>query len=366
MEHLQRLSAKITGKKNKPFKLYNETISPGERASLGLPMPELLGYAPLYMPVKVINGRTEGPVCLLVATMRGDEFNGMESIKRIIELAAMDRLHGTLIAVPVLNVFGMLNRSRFLPGERLLEDTFPGSENGNYAARTAHLFMESIFQHCDFCVHFRCGELNHRSLPHVYGDFSNEANRELALSYDVSVLVDTEPPVNSLQSCAKASGKPMVTFNAGEAMRFNNHAIVQGSHGTARMLRKIGMLPTDSRDTTKEEALPLVSKESEWVYATKSGIAHLFKELGERVSKGTTLARINEPLGSHQEVRVNAPMDGIIVGVNDMPMVYEGDYLYRIASFEQLDQAVNAVEAWSSESGEASGTPAIPAPANAS
>ncbi len=349
MDIIEAFSDKLTGKKSRPFKIFDESVNPGERASLGLPMPELTNYAPLYMPVKVIHGKTEGPTCLLFATMRGDEFNGMEIIKRVIEMAALKRLHGTIIAVPVLNVFGMLNRSRYLPGDQLLETAFPGSENGHYAARTAHLFLSSLVSQSDLCVQFQCGEMNHRSLPHLYADFNNQTNRQLAEAFPVSVVVDVDPAENTLQRCAQEMGKPMLTYEAGEAMRFNKYAIKQGSLGVSHMLRRIGMLPADSHDRPFKVHEPVISEESEWVYATKSGIAHPFQSLGDRVSKGQALAKITEPLGNFQEVKVSAPSDGIIVGINDMPMVYEGDHLFRIATFNQLDQAATAMDAWEVE-----------------
>lgn len=340
------LETKFTGKRSKSLKLFTETINAGEHASLGLPMPELLGYAPLYMPVKVAHGRKEGPTCLLVASMRGDEYNGMEIIKDFLGRSALERLQGTVIAVPVVNVFGMLNRSPYLPGNNLLEDAFPGSENGNYAARTAHMIMTTLFAQCDLCVSFTCGELNHRVLPHIYGDFSDPVQRALAEAFPVSVLADKEPGSGSLASSARELKKPLLTYQAGEALRVNRPAIRQGARGLLRMFRKLGMLPAEGSQGKAERDLPVVSNQSEWVYATKSGISHFYKQLGDRVSKGERLARINEPLGSFQEVTIHAPHEGIIVGVNDMPMVFEGDCLFRIARFEALDQAASAVESW--------------------
>lgn len=352
MDSKQIFADKLTGKKNKPFKLFSETINPGEQASLGLPMPEILGYAPLYMPVKVFNGKTEGPVCLLVASMRGDEYNGMETIKRVVGMSALDRLHGTLIAVPVLNVFGMLNRSRYLPGEQLLEEAFPGEENGTYAARTANLFITTLFEQCDFCVSFTSGELNHRALPHVYADFSEEKNRSMAEAFPVSVLVDAKPSPGSLAACASEAGKPMLTYQSGEAMRVNKTAINQGSRGVMHLLRQTGMIPPDSHEPAAKRESPVICKHNDWIYATKSGISNPYKKLGDKVSKGEALALINEPLGSFQEVKVTAPHDGIIVGVNELPLVFEGDCLFRLARFEELDAAANAVDAWPTESAE--------------
>jgi len=351
MDSTNIFADRLTGKKNKTFKLFTESINPGEHASLGLPMPEILGYAPLYMPVKVFHGKNEGPVCLLVASMRGDEYNGMETIKRVMSRSALDHLHGTLIAVPVLNVFGMLNRSRYLPGDQLLEEAFPGEECGTYAARTANLFMSTLFEQCDFCVSFTCGELNHRALPHVYADFSMEENRVMAEAFPVSVLVDAPPPPGSLAACASEAGKPMLTYQSGEAMRVNKAAVHQGSRGVMHLLRQCGMIRANSHEPAAKPELPVICKHNDWIYATKSGIAHPYKQLGAKVSKGEALALINEPLGSFQEVKVTAPHDGIIVGVNELPLVFEGDCLFRLARFEELEAAADAVGSWPTDTG---------------
>lgn len=350
MPSIDEIAAKAEGK-NGRYSLFETTISPGERASLGLPLPEMLGYAPLYMPVKVINGKTAGPTVLLFATLRGDEFNGMEILKQLLELSLLDRLRGTLLVVPVLNVFGMLNRSATLPDGQTLDLAFPGKAEGDYTGRTAHLFFDSLFSKADVCVELCSGGMNHNFLPHVYGDFSMEANRELAEAFAVSVAVDIEPRPGSLSALAKELGKPMLTFRAGEAMRFNRHAIRLGRKGLVSLLRRLKMLPeSDSpQGASRAGQAPVFVESSDWVHATKSGIAHPKKALGDRVTKGETLAVISEPLGSFQEVTVTAPSDGVLVGANDMPLVFEGDYLFRIATFDQLDEAADRLQEWTKE-----------------
>jgi len=349
MSKLESLIAKTKEGKNSRFTLFEATISPGETASLGLPLPEMLGYAPLYMPVKVINGKQTGPTVLIFATMHGDEFNGMEILKQVVGMPLLEKLHGTLIIVPVLNVFGMLNRTSTLPDGNTLENNFPGSPEGNYTQRTANLFYENLFTRCDVCIELCSGQMNHNFLPHTRADFSTDGNRELAQSFPVSVAVDMEPTDGSLQACAKEAGIPMLRYRAGEAMRFNPHAIRLGKRGIFGMLRRLEMLPESEKSRVKKAHTPIGSESSDWVHATKSGIAHPAVRLGDRVNTGDILATISEPLGSFQEVRVKSPVDGVIVGANDMPLVFEGDYLFRIASFKELDEVVDRLQEWAGE-----------------
>lgn len=335
--------------KNGKFSLYDTPLSPGEIASLGLPLPELLGYAQLYIPVKVIHGKTAGPTTLLFATMRGDEFNGMEILKQISEMSLMDQLRGTLIVIPVLNVFGMLNRSPFLPNGEVLDRAFPGAEEGTYGQRMAHLFIESLFSRCDVCVEICCGSLNHNLLPHLYTDCSIPENRELASSFPVSVVVDIDPEEGSLHKVADQTNKLMLTYSAGEAMRFNADAIRLGRRGLLRMLRQLGMLPESDRSDLATKHEPVFAESSEWLYATKSGIAHPKVKLGERVRKGQAVATISEPIGALDDSSVPAIHEGVIVGVNDLPLVFEGDPLFRVARFDEPKAVADKLQEWTED-----------------
>lgn len=352
-EILKELSSRCTGKKNSRMHIFDTTINPGETTSFGLPLPELLGYTPFYMPIKIIHGKTEGPCILLFATMRGDEFNGMEIINRLLKRSALKKLSGTIIAVPVLNVYGMLNRSRFLPDGQLLDRAFPGKEYGNYAARLAYLFTDRLLGLADVCVEYSSGQLNRNILPHVYTDLSREVNRALAYSFQVSVITNSDLNPGTIHSVAGEENMPILTYRAGEAMRFSKKAIRMGVRGTIRLLRNLDMLPADRREKKEAAPAPLIAQRSSWIYATKSGIAYHYKKVGDRVAENDDLARISEPWGSFAEVTVKAPREGIIVGSNDMPLVYEGDALFMLGRFKELDEAADTLRAWPDQNGPA-------------
>jgi len=353
-------SDRLTDKKNSAFHLLDVSVSPGEHASLGLPGPELMDYAPLYMPVKVINGRKEGPVLLLFATMRGDEFNGMEIISRLISASTMDNLHGTIIAVPVLNVYGLLNRSPYAPGEQLLEQSFPGSPDGNYAERLANQFTETLLSRCDFCIEICSGPLNHRVLPHIYTDFEVPGNRELATHFPISVVVNTDSTAGSPHAAALERGTPMLSYRAGEALRASKGAIRYGTRGITQLLRAVGMLPGEVDDTQKRRSTPVLCENNQWIYAPKSGISKFYKSLGDTVSAGETIAKISHPLTGTGDININSPIEGVIVGENELPLVYEGDCLLRIASFRELESAADALQAWSKGTKQRSDAPGNP------
>jgi hypothetical protein len=348
-DRLQELRDLCTGKKNHRFSLLDSHINAGESASLGLPMPELLGFAPLYMPIRVINGKHEGPTVLLFATMRGDEFNGLEIIRNFLALDDLNDMHGRILAVPVLNVYGLLNRRPDLPGGQRLETAFPGSVEGRYSERLAHLFVDDLFQHCDIAVEFSSGEMHHNSLPHVHTDFGTPGNRELAADFPVSLIVDERAEPGSIQEVARTGGQNLLSYRAGEAMHTNPHAIRLGQEGLTNLLTRLGMLPSRESEPVELPRQPLIAESSEWVYSTKSGIAEAVVQLGDQVSAGQKLADIREPFGSFQEVTAKAPTDGVVVGLNEVPMVYEGDPLIRVARFAQPERAATTLQTWSEQ-----------------
>ena len=344
---LKRFEQLCTGRKNGKLNIFDAVINPGETVSLAMPMPEILGCAPFYMPIQIIHGKMAGPCLLVFSTMRGDEFNGMEIIKRLTKLSILKKLRGTIIAVPVLNVYGMMNRSKFLPGEKLLEDKFPGKKYGDYGSRLANLFVEEIFSKCDCCIELASGLLNYNSLPHAHTDLTYGLNREIAKAFHVSVVTDLVPQEGTLQYEAAQRDIPMLTFKAGEAMRFNYKAIKLGVRGILSLMRKLNMLAATKGKEAKRS--PVICKRSEWVYTPKSGIATNYKNLGDKVTRGEMISKVSEPLGNSPEVTLNAPYEGVVVSVNDMPLVYEGEALFKIASFEEIEKAVEKVHDWTEE-----------------
>ncbi len=346
-ELMKRFEILCTGKKNTKLNIFNTVVNPGESISLALPLPEILGYAPFYMPVKIIHGKLAGPCLLVFATMRGNEFNGMEIIKRLMKLSTLKKIKGTIIAVPVFNVYGMLNRSKFLPGEGLLEECFPGKESGDYGSRLANLFVREVFSKCDCCVEFCSGRLNYNSLPHVHTDLTYGLNKELAQSFQVPIVTDLKPQSGSIQYEAAQRDKPMLVYQAGEAMRFDYKAINLGVRSTMSLIRKLNMLSTSKNTKESKKTQPVVSTKGDWIYTPQSGLATNYKNLGDKVACGEMISKISEPLGNAQEIIVKAPYEGFITSLNEMPLVYEGEALFKIATFEKDEQIEASVQNWS-------------------
>lgn len=334
--------------KNEPIKVGTSLVKPGERATVRLPVADLYTGTSLAMPVHVVCGRREGPVLFVSAAIHGDELNGVEIIRRLLKRKALSSIRGTLLAVPIVNVHGFLDQSRYLPDRRDLNRSFPGSRKGSVAARMAYTFVHEIVEKADFGIDLHTGALNRSNLPQIRGNLDDQATLQLARAFGAPVIVNSNVRDGSLRQCAADKGMPVLIYEAGEALRFDELSIRAGLRGTISAMRHIGMLPSGSK---KAPVSPVVADSTSWVRAPDSGIVTRKVELGSRVKAGQALAVIGDPVGD-EEVRVKAPFDGIIIGRSNLPLAHEGDALFNVAAFKSVSHAEDRVEEFAAVHGD--------------
>lgn len=327
------------------FSICNERVHPGEHVSLALPLPELFSCAPMYMPVKVVHGKKPGPTLLVTAAMHGNELNGAEIIHRLLQSPAMKKLNGTLIAVPIMNVYGFINKTRTLPGGAALGNNFPGRENGSHAARLAHIFCRDVFPLADYCIDLQTGWLNHSNLPQVFTTDGSKTELDLAQAFSAPVISEVTAHKGSLRAHANKNKVPYLVYEAGEAMRFDESSIKIGLKGILNLMRKIEMLPPIGQAASSKPN-SFIMHDTNWVCSPTSGISHSTIKLGQQVKKGEVLSTIKDPFGAGSNVNVKAPFDGVVVSMNNLPLVYEGVTLFQLASFEKLSLAASHIEDW--------------------
>jgi predicted deacylase len=332
----------VRGEVNGPIVIGEVRVAPGERKIVNLPVARLYTHTDLYMPVEVINGRHDGPRLFVSAAIHGDELNGVEIIRRLLRHSSLKRLHGTLIAVPVVNVHGLLHRSRYLPDRRDLNRSFPGSDRGSLAARIASLFMREIVANCTHGIDLHTGAIYRDNLPQVRADLNDPETRSLAEAFGTPVLINSDLRDGSLREAAAESGIPMLLYEAGEALRFDEVAIRVGLRGVLHVMRSLGMIPKVKRKGPRVQ--PVIAQSSTWVRASESGILWSGHKLGARVSRGDIIGRIAAPL-MHSEHVVKAPVDGILIGRTHLPLVYEGEALFHVARFKGVASVAEQVEA---------------------
>jgi predicted deacylase len=325
---------------NTAIKVGGTTISPGQRVTVDLPVADLYTSTSLHMPVQVICGRKPGPVLFVSAAIHGDELNGVEIIRRLLKRKAMKSIRGTLLAVPIVNVHGFLNQSRYLPDRRDLNRSFPGSAKGSIASRLANLFIKEIVSKADFGIDLHTGALHRSNLPQIRANLDDGATLDIAQVFGTPVIINSDIRDGSLRACAFERGQPVLIYEAGEALRFDEISIRAGLRGILNVMRHIGMLPALKNP---KKATPVVAKSTSWVRAPDSGMVSPKVKLGNSVQKGQKIAVITNPVGDVEEAVV-APFDGIVIGQSNLPLAHEGDALFNLGAFKSVPRAENLVE----------------------
>lgn len=330
---------------NKPITINGTTVLPGQTASIQLPVAHLYTATSLCMPVQVFCGRRPGPVLLVSAAVHGDELNGVEIVRRLLKRKLLRSIRGTLVAVPIVNVHGFLDQSRYLPDRRDLNRSFPGTPKGSIASRMAHIFMKELVSKADYGIDLHTGALNRSNLPQIRGNLDDDVTLQLAKAFGTPVIVNSNIRDGSLRACANDLGMPMLIYEAGEALRFDEVSIRAGIRGVLNVMRKIEMLPPSKG---KQTAVPLLAHTTKWVRAPASGIVTGKAKLGSKITEGEALASISDPLGAYEEAAV-APFDGIVIGRSNLPLAHEGDALFNVAAFKSVLTAENRVEKFVAE-----------------
>ncbi len=314
----------------KPLRIGGIEIGRGVTETINIPVARLYTHTEATLPVQVVSGKRSGPRLFVCAAVHGDEIVGVEIIRRLLRSKALRRLRGVLIAIPVVNVYGLLHHSRYLPDRRDLNRHFPGGMEGSLTSRLANLFMTEVVRHCTHGIDLHTGS-NHRSnLPQLRVDFEESNVLDLALAFGAPVVLDSKPRPGSLRKAVSELGVPLLVYEAGEALRFSESAVRTGLRGILSVMRSIGMLPpARGKCPTCFQA-----RSSTWVRAPISGILNTKTRLGSVVTKRSVLGAIADPFGEN-EVEVLSTGAGVVIGCLKLPLVHKGDALFHVASLDR-------------------------------
>ncbi|UCD37940.1 MAG: succinylglutamate desuccinylase/aspartoacylase family protein [Fidelibacterota bacterium] len=317
-----------------PFKVAGKLVQAGESRTIDVPMARLYTHTEITMPVVVIHGKKNGPRLFICASIHGDEINGVEIIRRVLENVSTKQLSGTLLAVPIVNVFGFITHSRYLPDRRDLNRSFPGSLTGSLAARLAHLFMREIVLQCNYGIDLHTAASPRTNLPQIRTTPGDEEMLRIADAFAAPVTVLAKAPGGSLRREAIKRGVKVLLYEAGESAHFNSTAIETGFNGILRVMHHLGMV---KGIRTRGRHDPLHSSRSAWIRARQSGILHLKVQPGDWIQKGQQLGIISDPLGEEIKM-IKAPWRGLVIGQIKEPLVYRGDAVLHLASIDESAQ----------------------------
>ncbi len=301
-------------------------VRPGQSVNIELPIAKLPTHTLIDLPIFIRSSKNEGPVVLISGGVHGDEINGVVTAKKFLEEvdAGLELERGTLIIIPLVNIYGFLSNSRTFPDGRDLNRSFPGSKKGSLASRIAFILSEEIIPQIDFGIDFHTGGRMLSNHPQIRVDFKDKVGVELAKAFGTHYVVPSKHINKSFRKTAFKSRKHLLVYEGGESMRLDNYAIEEGITGTKRLLHHLEMInaPQLPQNT-------IVLKESEWTRAKASGIFYSSVRLGDFVKKGEIIARISDPYGQ-VIVPVKASTNGHVIGLNNNPVINVGDAIIHL------------------------------------
>ncbi len=326
------------------FILAGVEIEKGSTNTINIELPKLY-QTPTTLPIKVIRGKRKGPTIFISAAIHGDELNGIEIIRRFRKLNILKRIKGTIILIPIVNIYGVMTLSRYMPDRRDLNRSFPGTKRGSLASRVAKIFYDEIVSKCDLGIDLHTASIHKSNLPQIRANIKDEFTFNLAKAFEAPVVLHSELRDGSLRQVAQENNTPILLYEAGEALRFDETSIRIGVKGIVNVLRELNMIP---KTTVKRRRLPIVTRTSQWIRSTESGILRTIKALGDTVHEGEIIAFIDEPLDD-EVFEITSPFDGVIIGKSEIPLVQEGDAIFHIARFKNLETAENKIEYFSED-----------------
>ncbi len=320
-----------------------ECIRRGERKKIEVPVSRLYDFTELTIPIEVIRGKKEGPVLLVCAAVHGDEINGVEIIRRLLLHKAIKKINGTLIVIPIVNVFGFNNKSRYLPDRRDLNRSFPGASKGSLTAQLANFLVKEVLYKCTHCIDLHTGAVQRSNLPQIRGTLDSPEIEKLAKAFHVPVILNTSPMPGSLRAVSKKRGIQYLVFEGGEALRFDEKVIHSGLNGILSIMTELKMVEKAKVSLLqRKQKDSFIARSCKWARSPSSGIFKAKKGLGDKIIEGDLLGIISDPFGATR-IELRSETAGIIIGASNLPLVSEGDAIFNIASFKNVHAVKKSV-----------------------
>lgn len=308
------------------FSIHGENVALGEDRQIHLNIARLPTYTNIDLPVRIIRAEKPGPVILLSGGLHGDEINGIEIVRRLISNNHLKLSSGTVIAVPLMNVYGFIQNVRGVPDGKDINRSFPGSKHGSLAKLVAYNIMNEIIPKVDYGVDFHTGGASRANYPQIRCVFDNPKNMELARAFAPPVVLNSNLVASSFRKAAHSKGKHILVYETGESLRMDEDGIDIAISGTKRLLKHLGM-----RENAPEAGTIDEYKKSKWLRAKYAGIFNTTIQLGDKVKKRQVVGRITDPFGN-ERFNLKAPVSGQVIGLNNSPVVHKGDAILHIAT----------------------------------
>lgn len=315
---------------NSMLHILGEDIAAGESREISFHVAKLHNRTRVDVPVIINRSKKPGPVVLFTAGIHGDEVNGVEIVRQLIAKGINKPKKGTIICIPVINIFGFLNKTRELPDGRDLNRVFPGSSSGSLASQVAYKLMNEIIPQVDFIVDHHTGGAGRFNAPQVRIIKENDQLKEWSKAYGAPFVVFTKKIPKSFRSACDKLNIPILLFEGGKSGHIDTKVTNTGVNGAKRILSYLGMLRSNFKVSIPKKSIIFI-EDSKWLRAKTSGLFKSSVKLNSKVSKGTILGYITDAYGKFNR-SIKADCDGYIININENPIVYKGDALFRIST----------------------------------
>lgn len=315
---------------NKELVILGHVIKPGESKTIDFNIAKLYTTTDIEIPIIIKRSILPGPVVLLTGGLHGDEINGVEIVRNLISRKITTPKIGSIICIPILNIFGFLNGTREFPDGRDLNRSFPGIKNGSLASQVAYRFTKEVLPHVDYCLDFHAGGAQRFNAPQIRIKSGDERLLSLAKAFNAPFIVFSKNINKTYRNTSNKLGIPMLLFEGGKTNEGNKYIVMEGVKGVKRFLNHLGMLNDGFIVSPAKKDSILIGK-TKWMRAAKSGLFHLKINHGKHVEKGEFMATITDPFGTMRH-KVLAPNAGYVINTNQSPIVYKGDAIFHISN----------------------------------
>lgn len=308
------------------FEFLGHKFTKAERKTINFDIPSFYGMLDTQIPVHVQHSGKKGPIVLVTSLIHGDEINGMRISQFLINKKKFRILKGTLIIVPVVNLYGFLNKTRYLPDRKDLNRFFPGSTKGSFGSRFANHILQNIGLKADIILDLHSGGLGRYNIPQIRCDFKTQNIFDLLDNVEIPLIVNSSIRDGSFRESLFQAGKTCLVFEGGEGLRFDSQITKHGVNFITSVLKYYGMIEGKTLKSVKDK---LIINKTRWIRASESGIIINKFKIGKIVEKNNIFGEIKN-LEGKLKAKIKSPADGIVLGMHMNPLVMSGDALYHV------------------------------------
>ena len=313
---------------NKNITIGGTTVKPGQNKLVQIGIDRLPTGTMIDIPVYVFNSKKPGPTILIQAGLHGDEINGIEIVRRLLAEKKLNIIKGAVIAVPILNIFGFIHFSRDVPDGKDVNRSFPGTKSGSMASRIAYHYTSEILPHVDMGIDLHTGGGQRHNYPQIRFTEEDENSIRLAEVFNAPISFPSSLIKGSFRNTAFKMGKPIIVFEAGESMRFDDYSILEGAKGILNILEHFEMLPSSDNERFNGQ-VSVRLQNRKWLRAPTAGMFIPKITNGSEIKKGQIIGIVSDTFGRRTK-NIKAPFDGVVFCINHQAVINQGEALFHV------------------------------------